>query len=365
LTALFPSVLKPSSLVGKCREQPGWSEDKAMRAAQLFAPGEMRIVELERPEPGPGEVLIHVVACGICGSDRHMFRGEYPTAKPVTLGHEFSGIIVGLGAGVTALAMGDRVAGDPNVPCGQCSFCLRGKPNHCTELKPIGVMRNGGFAEYVVAPADYLAKLPADLNPLYGAFCEPVSCCVHAIDVARIRKGDSVTIIGSGVIGLLMVELVKREGAGRIVLSTRQAARRNLARELGATETVDPSADGGTEALLALAPEGYDVVIECAGTGETFLQSLAIARKGGTVVPFGVVPQDERVTISPFELLTRELRVEPAWLNPKTLARAAELIASGALSLDRLITRTIGLDAVPGVIGAAPATGEIKVIAVP
>jgi 2-desacetyl-2-hydroxyethyl bacteriochlorophyllide A dehydrogenase len=336
-----------------------------MRAAQLFAPGEMRNIELERPEPGPGEVLIRVEACGICGSDRHMFKGEYPTAKPVTLGHEFSGIVAGLGAGVTALSEGDRVAGDPNVPCGRCSFCRDGKPNHCTELKPIGVMRNGGFAEYVVAPADYLAKLPADLNPLHGAFCEPVSCCVHAIDVARIRPGNRVAIIGGGVIGLLMVELVKREGAGEIVLSTRQAARRALALELGATHSVDPSADGGTGVLLALAPEGYDVVIECAGTGETFLQSMAIARKGGTVVPFGVVPQDERVMISPFDLLTRELRVEPAWLNPRTLNRAAELIASGALSLDRLVTRTIGLGEVPAAIGAPPAPGEIKVIAVP
>lgn len=336
-----------------------------MRAAQLVTTGDMRITELERPLPGPGEVLIRVEACGICGSDRHMFRGEYPTAKPVTLGHEFSGIIAALGDGVTSLGEGDRVAGDPNVPCGTCSFCRDGKPNHCTELKPIGVMRNGGFAEYVVAPAACLAKLPASIDPLHGAFCEPVSCCVHAIDVARIRKGDKVAIIGGGVIGLLMVELVKREGAGVIALSTRQAARRELALELGATHVVDPTSDGGTPALMALAPEGYDVVIECAGTGGTFLQSLAIARKGGTVVPFGVVPKDEEVTISPFELLTRELRIEPAWLNPATLARAAALIASGTLSLDRLITRTITLEEVPAAIGAPPAPGEIKLIAVP
>jgi len=330
-----------------------------MLAARLHAPGRMTIEEVARPVPGPHDLLVRVEACGICGSDRHMFRGEYPTARPVTLGHEFCGIVEEAGHAVTGFPVGTRISGDPNIACGLCEYCRAGRPNLCAALKPIGVMRDGGFAEYVLVPEGQAAAMPSDLDPRHGAFCEPVSCCLHAIDIARIPPGGSVLILGGGVIGLLMVELAFQAGAGTVVLSTRQAPRRDLAAELGATPI---DAAGGDEAVLSVLPSGADVVLECAGVPQTVLQALRLARRGGTVVLFGVVPQDDRVQISPFELLTRELRLETAWLNPLTHARAAALIAAGRLSLDRLITRTVALDEVPGIIGAAPALGEIKVM---
>lgn len=331
-----------------------------MRAARLHAPGRMLVEDAPRPIAGPHDLLVRVEACGICGSDRHMFRGEYPTAKPVTLGHEFSGLVEAIGDAVEGFPIGTRITGDPNIACGQCEHCRAGRPNLCVALRPIGVMRDGGFAEYVLVPAVQAAVLPPDLDPRHGAFCEPVSCCLHAIDVARIPPGGSVLILGGGVIGLLMVQLARLAGAGTVVLSTRQVPRRTLALELGATGVADPA--DGDEAISALLPAGADVVFECAGLGETLLQATRLARRGGTVVLFGVVPQADRITISPFELLTRELRLESAWLNPLTHRRAADLIASRTLSLDRLITRTIGIEEVPQVIGAAPAFGEIKVI---
>lgn len=334
-----------------------------MLAARLQATGRMVIETVPRPVPGPGDLLVRVEACGVCGSDRHMFRGEFPTAKPVTLGHEFSGIVEEAGDAVGGFRIGTRVSGDPNISCGRCEHCLGGRPNLCNELSAIGVHRDGGFAEYVLVPQGQAAALPPDLDPLHGAFCEPVACCLHAIDVARIPPRGSVLILGGGVIGLLMVELAKRAGAGTVVLSTRQAPRRALAVELGA-EVVDAATDV-TAAVGALLPEGADVVLECAGVGETFVQAVHLARRGGTVVAFGVVPQGEAVPVSPFELLTKELRLESAWLNPLTHGRAAELIAGRALSLDRLITRTVRLDEVPGVIGAAPQFGEIKVMMTP
>jgi L-iditol 2-dehydrogenase len=335
-----------------------------MQAARLHAAGDMRIEAVAKPAPGPGELLVRVLATGICGSDRHMFRGEYPTAKPVTLGHEFCGVVEATGEGIDGFAAGTLVSGDPNVACGTCAHCRAARPNLCAELTPIGVMRDGGFADYVLVPMGQAAILPAGLDPRHGAFCEPVSCCLHAIDVGRIPKGGSVLILGGGVIGLLMVELARLAGAGIVVLSTRQAARRALAVELGARHAIDASGPDGDAALLALLPEGADVAFECAGVGSTVQQSIRLARRGGTVVLFGVVPQDDKVLISPFDLLTRELRLQSAWLNPHTHARAAELIASRALSLDRLITRTIGLDEVPAVLGASPAEGEIKVMMV-
>lgn len=335
-----------------------------MQAARLVAIGDMRIMDVARPEPGPGEVLVRVEACGLCGSDRHMFKGEYPTALPVTLGHEFAGIVEAVGAGVTAFAAGARVTGDPNISCGQCADCVAGRPNLCAGLTAIGVFRDGGFADYVIVPQGQAVRLPETLNPLHGAFCEPVGCCLHALDVARIAPGASVAIFGGGVIGLLMVQLVKLAGACTIILSTRQKPRRELAERLGATHTVDASHDPVAD-IHRLLPGGVDVSIECAGVAETFGQSIAATRRGGAVVIFGVMAQGETVSVSPYDLLVNELQLESAWLNPGTHARAAELVASGALDLDALITRTIPLGDLPAALRAGPSLGEVKVIVTP
>ena len=335
-----------------------------MQAARLVAMGDMQVMDIARPEPGPTDLLVRVEACGLCGSDRHMFKGEYPTARPVTLGHEFAGIIEAVGSAVTEFAPGVRVTGDPNISCGHCAQCLAGRSNLCAELTAIGVNRDGGFADYVIVPQGQAVRLPETLNSLHGAFCEPVGCCLHALDVARIAPGASVTIFGGGVIGLLMVELVKLAGAGTIILSTRQKPRRELAERLGATHTVDASGDAVAE-IQRLLPGGVDVSIECAGVAETFGQSIAATRRGGTVVIFGVMPQGEMASVAPYDLLVKELRLESAWLNPGTHARAAQLVASGTLDLDALISRTIPLRDLPAVLGAPPAFGEVKTIVTP
>jgi threonine dehydrogenase-like Zn-dependent dehydrogenase len=293
-----------------------------------------------------------------------MFRGEYPTALPVTLGHEWAGIVEGVGESVTGFAPGMRVTGDPNISCGRCAQCLAGRPNLCPDLTAIGVFRDGGFADYVVVPETQAVQLPQTLDPLHGAFCEPVGCCLHALDVARIAPGASVAIFGGGVIGLLMVQLVKLAGAGTIILSTRQKPRRELAGRLGATHTADAGGDAVAE-IRRLFPDGVDVAIECAGVAETFAQSIAATRRGGTVVIFGVMPKGETVLVSPYDLLVNELRLESAWLNPQTHARAAQLVASGTLDLDALITRTITLADLPAALAEPPAFGEVKTIVVP
>lgn len=336
-----------------------------MKAVRLESVGELVVRAVPMPVPGPGDVLVRVEACGVCGSDRHMFRGEFPTAKPVTLGHEFSGIVEAVGANVTAVSPGDRVTGDPNISCGRCTQCRRGRFNLCERLSAIGVWQDGGFAEYVLMPQAQAFPLPADLNPLHGAFCEPLACCLHGLDIARIIPGSSVIVLGGGVIGLLMVQLARLAGAAEIVLSTRQAPRRNLALTLGATAVIDPSASDAVAASRALLPDGADVVLECAGVADTFQQSLRMARRGGAVIVFGVVPEGQAVPVIPFDILVNELRIEGAYLNPLTHGRAAAMIAAGTLDLDALITRTIGLDEVAGVIAAAPDLGEVKIIAVP
>jgi threonine dehydrogenase-like Zn-dependent dehydrogenase len=325
----------------------------------------MAVEEVEPPRPGPGELLIRVEAAGICGSDRHMFRGEYPTALPVTLGHEFCGIVEEVGSGAGRIGVGAKVTVDPNIACGYCPACRTGRPNLCHNLIAIGVFRDGGFADYVAVPEMQAHELPAGLPPIHGAFSEPLACCLHGLDVARIEPGMSVAILGGGVIGMLMVELARLAGAETVILSTRQAARRELARELGATHAVDPGSGDAAAAVHAIAPGGVDVVLECAGVKETFAQSIAMARRGGTIVVFGVMPKGQIVGVEPFDLLFRELRLEGAYLNPLTHSRAAAMVASGRLSLDRLVSRTVALEEVPRVLAEPAPAGEVKTMVLP
>lgn len=336
-----------------------------MRAARLAQPRAMRVEDVQRAVPGPNDVLVRVEAAGICGSDRHMFRGEYPTALPVTLGHEFCGIVEAAGSAVSQVRAGERITADPNIGCGYCPACRAGRVNLCERLQAIGVTRDGGFAEYVVIPEAQAIPLPGDLDPLHGAFSEPLACCLHGLDVAGIRPGDSVAVLGGGVIGLLMVQLARLAGAAEVILATRQAPRRALAETLGATSALDPAAGDVAAAIRAIAPDGVDVALECAGVPETFRQSLDVVRRGGTAVLFGVMAKGQRVEVEPFDLLFREVQLRPAYLNPHTHRRAAEMIAAGQLELDPLISRVIPLEELPAELAAEPRLGDVKVMVRP
>ena len=185
---------------------------RTMHATRLLATGDIRTVNLPVPTPGPGEVLVRVLAAGICGTDRHLFKGEFPCAPPVTLGHEFSGEVAVTGDGVT-LALGTRIACDPNIACGACDACLRGRVNLCARNVAIGIHRDGGLADYAVIPAHRALPI-GDLDPHHAAFAEPLACTRHGLDRGAPRPGERVPVIGGGVIGLLAVQLAASAGAG-------------------------------------------------------------------------------------------------------------------------------------------------------
>ena len=339
-----------------------------MRALRLEAVGKLFVREVEGPGPGPDDLLVRVEACGICGTDRHLFLGEFPSRPPVTIGHEFAGIVEAVGSNVTGFKVGDRVTGDPNIACGRCPQCSAGRVNLCRNLVAIGIHRDGGMAEYVTLPYKQAFILPADLDPVHGAFCEPLACCLHGVDLAEIKTGSSVVVLGGGVIGLLTVQLARLAGATTVVLSTRQEAKRRMAERLGATATIDPSTFDIVDAITGpagLLPGGADVVIECAGVPETMRQAPSLARAGGTVVILGVMPQGIKIEIEPFDLLFRELRLVGSFLNPFTHRRAADLIASGAIQVGELISRTVTFDEAVGAIGNPAAPGEVRVLVVP
>ncbi|KQV64461.1 zinc-dependent alcohol dehydrogenase family protein [Rhizobium sp. Root1220] len=339
-----------------------------MKAVRLEATGKLFLREVERPVPAPGELLVRIEACGICGTDRHLYHGEFPSKTPVTIGHEFAGIVEELASGVSGFRVGMRVTGDPNIVCGRCAECQRGRVNLCGNLQAIGIHRDGGFAEYVCIPQEQAFELPAALDPLHGAFCEPLACCLHGIDLADIKAGSSVIVLGGGVMGLLVVQLARLAGATRVVLVTRSEEKRRLAIQLGATATADPSSGDIAVRLTAeggLLPGGAEVVIECAGVAETIEQAPRLARRGGTVVILGVMPQGAKITIEPFDLLFREIKLVNSFLNPFTHGRAAALIASNEIRIEPLISRRISLGEAVEAIGNPARQGEIRAIVVP
>lgn len=336
-----------------------------MKSVRLEAVGALHLREVARPQPGPDELLVRVEASGICGTDRHLFLGEFPSKPPVTLGHEFCGIVEDIGGDVEGFRPGMRITGDPNIVCGRCAQCQAGRINLCRNLRAIGIHRDGALAEYVRVPQKQAYELPLALKPTHGAFCEPLACCLHGVDLAAIRPGSSVGVLGGGVIGLLVVQLARLAGAARVVLSTRQAAKRKLAEEIGATDSIDPSVGDFITAVTGpdgLLPGGADVVIECAGVAETVRQSFQLARPGGSVIILGVMPQGVSVPVEPFDILFRELKVFGSFINPFTHKRAADLVSSGAIELDKLISRQVELDEVPGIIARPAGPGEVKVM---
>lgn len=337
-----------------------------MRAVVLDAVNSISAKEIPTDQLSSGEVLIKVEAAGICGSDRHILHGTYPASYPVVLGHEFSGIIEEAPA-ESRFRIGDRVNVNPNIACNACKYCKMKIVNLCENNLAHGVNRNGGLANYVAVNESQLFGLPMSIDSRFGAFCEPIACCVQGIELAEIKPGDSVAIIGGGVIGQIMVQLVKLAGAKTILLSTRQKPRREMAESLGATHTLDPRIHGNPEFIgpAGVAPGGFDVVLECAGTKETLAQSIEIVRKGGTVILFGVMPQNEIFEIKPFDIFVRQVRIQGVFTGSTVHQKAVDLVASEKLTLAPLITHLVGINEVPKLLSNQPLPGEVKTIVIP
>lgn len=220
----------------------------------------------------------------------------------------------------------------------------------------------------MILPEKQAVALPQDLDPLHGAFCEPLACCLHGVDLAGLQTGSSAIVIGGGVIGLLVVQLARLAGAREVVLVTRSAEKRKLAETLGATATIDPTEAGAEERIIGedgLLPGGADVVFECAGLRETVEQAPRLARRGGKAAILGVLPAGAKAEIEPFDLVFREVSIITSFINPFTHRRAAELIASGAVKVDALISRKISIEEAVETISGPPPRGEIRALVTP
>jgi len=334
-----------------------------MKAAVFYGTGHLQIEERAVPEVTARNVLIHSGACGICGTDRHIYHGEFATAPPVIIGHEYAGIVAAVGAGVADLAPGDRVAVDPNMPCGVCRPCRRGRIHLCENLRALGVDMDGGFAEYSLVPRSQCFPLPEGVSLEAGAMTEPLACCLSGIDRAGIRPGDTVAVIGGGAIGQLLAMLARLSGAAYLALSDPVPARRELARRSGVDVVIDPAAEDPL-AIGGALEGGADVVIEAVGSAATTAQAIDWATPGGTVVWFGVTPPGVTISVEPNRIFRKELTIAGARINPYTHLRALALLGSGQMCVDHLITQRIPLDCLPAALDS-PSAEDVKTLVLP
>lgn len=336
-----------------------------MIAGVCDAPGSFEVREVDDPSPAPGEVLIDVAACGICGTDLHTLDGTYHADYPAIPGHELTGTVAALGDGVTHLEVGTRVAVNPNLPCRHCRQCRRGRPHLCDNPQAVGVTRAGGFAEKCAFPAELAVRLPDALPLVEAALMEPTSCCLHGLEVARPSPGDRVIILGGGTVGLLLLQLARLCGAARVVVSELVPSKRQLAEELGADASVDPTAhDDPVQALFDATGGPADLVIEAAGAEATASIALDLVAPGGIVLFFGVCEEEVEVPVSPRRVFREELRIVGSYTNPFTDERVIDLLASGKIETGALISDRFPLQDAPSALDRAREVDSVKVMLV-
>lgn len=337
-----------------------------MKSAFFLGNKQFEVRDVTFPELAPNDILVKNKACGICGTDIHIYHGEPGSADvcpPVVLGHEYSGVVEKIGAGVTTVKVGDKVTIDPNIYCGVCRYCRNGKKQLCENLSGIGVTRDGGFGEYSVVPASQAFILGEDVDFETGAMTEPLACCVHGIDLAGIRTGDTVLVIGGGAIGLLMVQLAKLSGAAHVILSEPVEIRRQVALTMGADAAIDPiNQNPAVEIKRLTGVEGADVVIECVGKTVATKQAFACAAKGATVLLFSVPSIGTSFDLSLFDVFKKELTIKGSFVNPDTHGRAVELLNTGKVNITPLITHRYSIDEMEKAILAQMGMESIKVI---
>jgi len=315
-----------------------------MKAAIFSGVKSLQVKDYNLKKLLPDELLIKVSACGVCGTDFHIYEGSAPASAPVVIGHEYSGIVEDLGAEVSEFEIGDCVTINPNIHCGHCEFCKKGYINLCKNLKALGVTIDGGFAEYSIVPQNQVYKIPHNFSLIDAAFAEPLSCCVHGINLADIKLGDTVTIIGAGTIGLIMLQLAKLKGASKVIAIDILENKLQLADKLGADFSLNSLTETFDQDFKDLLPSGSDIVIECAGNSHASKTALSSAIKGGRIVLFGLASPAASIDLYLQEFFHKELTIKSSLLNPYTFKTAVDLLITKKVRVDMFNIKKYSLD---------------------
>lgn len=307
-----------------------------MRAAVFDASFDLKLKDIARAAPVAGEVEVRVGAAGLCAGDLYIYLGKNPyVSYPRVGGHEIAGFVSALGAGVSGIALGDRVVVDPFIGCGRCYPCRVGKRNCCANLAIIGVHRDGGFADWVTAPAKNLHRIPENMSNFEASFAEPVAIGVQACGRGEIAAGDRVLVLGAGPIGLAIVEVARAYGA-EVYITDVKPERLAIARDLGATPI---SADGLADQVLQITNgEGMPAVIEATGVASVMEQTIDLVAAGGRIVIVGLVKRGTPVQFPGLDLTRKEVTLHGSRASVDCFPEALRLLSSGAIRYPRIAT---------------------------
>ncbi len=320
-----------------------------MKAMLLSQYKKLEVVDMPMPEVGPEDLLVQVKACGICGSDIHGWDGSSGRRiPPLVMGHEAAGVVSQIGADVKAFQVGDRVTFDSTVSCGRCAACRKGTINLCDNRQVLGVScdefrRHGAFAEYVVVPQNISYKLPAELPFEHAALIEAVSIAVHASNRTPVKLGDTAVVVGSGMIGLLVVQAIRLAGAARVIAVDLEDSKLELAKQLGADAGLNPKqCDVVAEVKRLTGGRGADASLEVVGATPTVKMAVDCTRKGGSITLVGnLAPQ---VELPLQAIVTRELSLYGSCASNGEYPECIEYLRRGDIRVDALITAKASLE---------------------
>jgi len=310
-----------------------------MEALVLTSIKSLELKEIAQPEIKPDEVKIHTAFAGICGTDQALYAGlpgSAPAVPPIVLGHENSGVVVEVGSEVTNVKVGDRVAVDPNIYCGQCKYCRTGRPELCEHLSAIGVTRDGGFEDYFTAPASVVYPIPDNVSLKAAALVEPISCAVHGIQLLKVSPYQKALVIGDGFMGQLFVQILQAYGIHEVDLAGIVDEKLAMAKDkFGAKRTFN------TMAGDKIPDSEYDVVIEAVGSPKTQEAAIEAAARGGQVLMFGVGGPDDTFEMNTYEVFQKQLTIQGSFINPNAFEDSLALLASGKVDVEPLISHEL------------------------
>jgi L-iditol 2-dehydrogenase len=314
-----------------------------MQALQLTEYRRLELVSMDRPALGPHDVLVRVAACGICGSDVHGYDGSSGRRiPPIVMGHEAAGTVVEVGGKVNRARVGDRVTFDSTISCRQCHACRTGQVNLCTNRRVLGVScdeyrHHGAFAEFVAVPQNILYSLPSDLPFEHAALIEPVSVALHAVDLLKIKQGERAVVVGSGMIGLLVIQALRVAGCNEVIAVDIDAGRLQLASELGATDIVNSQQTDAVAAVLKrTAGQGADVAVEVVGNAAALNTAIRSVARGGRVGLVGNISPEVPLPLQ--IVVSRELTLLGSCASAGEYPRAIALVANGKIRVGPLIS---------------------------